>query len=137
MSLSLRLLLASALLVPALACKSKNAAPAPATPAAPGTAAAATTAAPVPATAAAPAKPGSLGLGKAPKAPVPLSEYFKIRRVRRAAFSHDESLFAYESDVGGRMDIWVQPVGGGEARQLTHTTGYLHSFSAKRCRTST
>ena len=45
--------------------------------------------------------------GHAPKAPVALEEYFKIRRVSGASFSHDEKLVAYMSDEGGRPDVWV------------------------------
>src|SRR5256885_1491135 len=46
----------------------------------------------------------------APKAPVPLEEYFKIRRVGSRSgillsFSHDEQLVAYLSDEGGRTDV--------------------------------
>jgi dipeptidyl aminopeptidase/acylaminoacyl peptidase len=66
---------------------------------------------------------------KAPQAPVPLAEYFKVRRVGGASFSHDESLIAYLSDEGGRMDVWVQPVAGGPARQVTRVQGFVHSFA--------
>ena len=62
----------------------------------------------------------------APTAPVALAEYFKIARVGGfAAFSYDESLVAYVTDAGGRMDIWVAPVGGGEPRQVTHVEGFV------------
>jgi hypothetical protein len=37
--------------------------------------------------------------------PVALAEYFAIRRMSGASFSFDESLLAYASDEGGRMDI--------------------------------
>lgn len=66
---------------------------------------------------------------KAPQAPVPIEEYFKILRVRGASFSYDDKLVAYLSDEGGRMDIWVQLVEGGKARQITHVDGMVHSFS--------
>src|SRR5262245_55983341 len=56
--------------------------------------------------------------GHAPKAPVALEEYFKIRRVPAfsrsglpmLSFSADESKVAYASDETGRIDIWVKPV---------------------------
>jgi dipeptidyl aminopeptidase/acylaminoacyl peptidase len=65
-----------------------------------------------------------------PTAPVPLAEYYKMRRVGiQASFSHDESLVAYATDEGGRIDVWVQPVAGGPARQITHTSGFLEAFS--------
>ncbi|MCZ6601461.1 MAG: hypothetical protein O6952_00480, partial [Planctomycetota bacterium] len=63
-----------------------------------------------------------------PVAPVALQEYFKIRRVSGASFSHDDKLVAYMSDHGGRWDVWVQPVGGGKARQITHVQGFVHSY---------
>jgi dipeptidyl aminopeptidase/acylaminoacyl peptidase len=48
----------------------------------------------------------------APKAPVPLEEYFKIRRVGSRSgillsFSHDEQLVAYLSDEGGPHREWA------------------------------
>ncbi len=61
-------------------------------------------------------------------APVALKEYFKIRRVSGASFSHDDKLVAYVSDHGGRWDVWVQPVGGGEAKQITDVQGFVHSY---------
>jgi dipeptidyl aminopeptidase/acylaminoacyl peptidase len=75
--------------------------------------------------------------GKAPKAPVELAEYFKIRRVPPysrsglplVSFSHDEKLVAYASDETGRIDVWVQPVGGGTALQVTKVEGFVHGFA--------
>src|SRR5215471_11872608 len=70
----------------------------------------------------------------APKPPVPLEEYFKIRRVGSRSgilmsFSHDEKLVAYLSDEGGRSDVWVQPVGGGPGRQITHVKGFVQGLA--------
>jgi dipeptidyl aminopeptidase/acylaminoacyl peptidase len=71
--------------------------------------------------------------GQAPKAPVPLVEYFKIGRVQGASISYDEKLVAYSYAEGdrpdSRPDVWVAPIGGGAASQVTHVTGRLHSFS--------
>ena len=82
-------------------------------------------AAPAPAPEAVAAEPAAPA---APKAPVPLETYFQIERVGGSTFSHDEALVAYVSDEGGRLDVWVQPVAGGQARQLTHVTGFVHSL---------
>jgi dipeptidyl aminopeptidase/acylaminoacyl peptidase len=65
----------------------------------------------------------------APTAPVALEEYFKIGRVTGLSFSFDEKLVAYLSDEGGRPDVWVKPLAGGPATQLTHVNGFVHSFS--------
>jgi dipeptidyl aminopeptidase/acylaminoacyl peptidase len=65
----------------------------------------------------------------APKAPVALDEYFKIRRISGVSFSFDESQVAFMSDVGGRPDVWVRPLGGGPATQITHAEGFVHSFA--------
>jgi dipeptidyl aminopeptidase/acylaminoacyl peptidase len=62
------------------------------------------------------------------KAPIALAEYFKIRRISGASFNYDESLLAYASDEGGRLDIWARPVAGGPAKQLTHVKGLIESF---------
>ncbi len=60
---------------------------------------------------------------------IPLAEYFKIHRAVGASFNFDESLIAYSSDEGGRMDIWARPlVGGVAAKQLTHVKGLIESF---------
>jgi dipeptidyl aminopeptidase/acylaminoacyl peptidase len=66
--------------------------------------------------------------GQAPKAPVPLDAYMAVRRVGRtgASFSFDEKWVAYASDQGGRVDIWVTPVGGGAPKQITHVNGFVH-----------
>jgi len=85
--------------------------------------------APSKAVAAAPAK-----VGHAPKAPIPLDEYFKIRRVSSRSgilltFSHDEKLVAYLSDEGGRTDVWVQPVAGGAGTQITHVKGFVQGLA--------
>jgi dipeptidyl aminopeptidase/acylaminoacyl peptidase len=70
----------------------------------------------------------------APRAPVPIEEYFKIRRVGSRSgvllsFSHDEKLVAYLSDEGGRADVWVQPVAGGAATQITHVRGFIQGLA--------
>lgn len=90
---------------------------------------------PAPAAAAEPAPaPKPVEVKRAPKAPVPLEEYFKIRRIGSRggillSFSFDEKLVAYLSDEGGRTDVWVQPVEGGAATQVTRATGFVHSFA--------
>lgn len=107
--------------------------PAPA-PAGPTPAAAApetpTAAAPVPA----PAEPTAPATGHAPRAPIALEEYLNIRRVGSRSgillsFSHDEKLVAYLSDEGGRTDVWVQPVGGGAGRQISHVKGFIQGLA--------
>jgi dipeptidyl aminopeptidase/acylaminoacyl peptidase len=65
----------------------------------------------------------------APKAPVPLAEYFKTLRVRGLSFSYDEKFVVTMSDKGGRPDLWVQPIEGGPATQITHVEGFIHSFA--------
>jgi dipeptidyl aminopeptidase/acylaminoacyl peptidase len=81
----------------------------------------------------APATPPPAPVGHAPKAPVPLDEYFKIGRVRGASFSFDDKLVAYLYSEGdkadSRPDVWVAPVAGGTARQVTHVAGRMHSFA--------
>jgi len=72
-------------------------------------------------------------VGRAPRAPVPLEEYYKIRRIASRngillSFSADEKLVAYLSDEGGRPDVWVQPVAGGPAKQLTHVKGFVQAL---------
>jgi dipeptidyl aminopeptidase/acylaminoacyl peptidase len=75
---------------------------------------------------------------KAPKAPIALEEYFKIRRMPAlsrsglplVSFSHDEKLVAFASDEQGRIDVWVKPIAGDAApKQLTHVEGFVHSFA--------
>lgn len=70
-----------------------------------------------------------LALGKAPSAPVPIAEYFRTRRIGGAAISHDEKWLAYVSDRSGNLNLWLEPLGGGPARQVTDLKGYLHSFA--------
>jgi dipeptidyl aminopeptidase/acylaminoacyl peptidase len=76
------------------------------------------------------AKPASTS---APKAPVPLEEYFKVRRYGALSldltFSHDDELVAFQSDAGGRLDLWVKPLHGGDARQVTHVEGFIGRFA--------
>ena len=69
---------------------------------------------------------GLAGTPRAPKAPVALEEYFNTRRFGPPKFSAGDRWVAYSSDEGGRPDVWVQPVGGGPARQITHVQGFLH-----------
>jgi dipeptidyl aminopeptidase/acylaminoacyl peptidase len=75
---------------------------------------------------------------RAPKAPVALEEYYKIRRMppfsrssqALASFSHDDKLVAYASDEGGRLDVWVKPLADdGKPTQVTHVDGFVHSFA--------
>lgn len=40
-----------------------------------------------------------------------------------ATWSPDGRFIAYSSDRGGKFDIWVQPVAGGDAVQITHGPG--------------
>src|SRR5436305_2035129 len=70
----------------------------------------------------------------APKAPVPLDEYFKIRRVGSRSgilvtFSYDEKQLAYLSDEDVRTNVWVQPVAGGTPKQITHVKGFIQGLS--------
>src|SRR5262245_731139 len=73
------------------------------------------------------------GESGAPHAPVPLQEYFKARRYGALSldlsFSHDDALAAFQSDAGGRLDLWVKPLDGGPARQVTHVGGFIGSFA--------
>jgi len=65
---------------------------------------------------------------KAPVAPVALEEYFKIERAYGASFSFDEKTIAYETDRGGRLNVWTMPVTGGEPVQITKVEGFVHDF---------
>lgn len=67
--------------------------------------------------------------GHAPKAPVPIDEFFKLKRVSAPMLTHDEKSVVYLSDEGGRPDIWIQPVQGGAAKQITRVNGFLHGFA--------
>ena len=78
--------------------------------------------------------PPAFAKSTVPKAPVPLEEYFKIRRVGSRSgillsFSHDEKLVAYLSDEGGRADVWVQPIAGGTPTQITHVKGFIQGLA--------
>jgi dipeptidyl aminopeptidase/acylaminoacyl peptidase len=67
------------------------------------------------------------------RAPVPLEEYLKARRYGALSFdlsfSHDDQLAAFQSDAGGRLDLWVKPLDGGPARQVTHVEGFIGNFA--------
>jgi dipeptidyl aminopeptidase/acylaminoacyl peptidase len=98
------------------------------TPTAPATAPAATSEPAAPSSPTAPPV-ATRPVRHATRAPVALEEYFKTLRVRGLAFSHDDKLVAFLSDRGGRQDLWIEPIGGGEATQLTHAEGFIHSFA--------
>src|SRR6266481_4625106 len=67
------------------------------------------------------------------RAPVPLEEYLKARRYGALSldlsFSHDDQLAAFQSDAGGRLDLWVKPLDGGPARQVTQVEGFIGNFA--------
>jgi len=65
---------------------------------------------------------------RAPKAPVALEEYFNTRRFGPPRFSAGDKWVAYSNDEGGRPDVWVQPLAGGPAHQVTHVQGFLDSY---------
>jgi dipeptidyl aminopeptidase/acylaminoacyl peptidase len=65
---------------------------------------------------------------RAPAAPVPLETYFQTRRLYGVSFSADEKWVAFASDEGGRPDVWVEPIEGGPATQITHVNGQLWTF---------
>jgi prolyl oligopeptidase len=65
---------------------------------------------------------------RAPKAPVPIDEYFKIRRLPAAFVTSDEKRVVFASDAGGRIDLWVKSLRGGDARQITRVNGKIHGF---------
>ena len=79
------------------------------------------------------AAPKTTPSSAAQTAPVPLSEYYKVRRYGALSFdlsfSHDEKLVAFQSDAGGRLDLWVKPLDGGLARQVTHVQGFIGRFA--------
>jgi dipeptidyl aminopeptidase/acylaminoacyl peptidase len=77
------------------------------------------------------AKPSTAPAAATGRAPVPLEEYYKIRRYggTNMTFSHDEKLVVFATDQGGRLDLWARPVEGGEARQITHVEGFLGAFA--------
>src|SRR5438309_2558128 len=70
---------------------------------------------------------------QASRPPVPLEEYFKAHRYGALSFdlsfSHDDSLAAFQSDAGGRLDLWVKPLDGGPAWQVTHVGGFIGNFA--------
>jgi dipeptidyl aminopeptidase/acylaminoacyl peptidase len=50
-------------------------------------------------------------------------EYLAPQRLQRViSLSADGTMVAYSSDASGQFNLWVQPVAGGEARQLTFFT---------------
>jgi dipeptidyl aminopeptidase/acylaminoacyl peptidase len=79
------------------------------------------------------AAPRSVPSSAAPSAPVPLAEYFKVRRYGGLSldlsFSHDDKLVAFQSDAAGRLDLWVKPLDGAPARQVTHVQGFIGRFA--------
>jgi dipeptidyl aminopeptidase/acylaminoacyl peptidase len=79
------------------------------------------------------AAPNTSPSSAVPRAPVPLAEYFNVRRYGALSidltFSHDEKLVAFQSDAGGRLDLWVKPLDGGPARQVTHVEGFIGRFA--------
>ncbi|MFO0667200.1 MAG: S9 family peptidase [Polyangiaceae bacterium] len=87
----------------------------------------------------APANTAAVAAARAPKAPIALEEYFKVRRVPPTSrsglpllsFSADEKYVAYASDEAGRIDIWVKSLRDVDARplQVTHVEGFVHSFA--------
>ena len=73
-----------------------------------------------------------LALGSAPawsSNPARLADYLQTRRVSGGSFSFDERLIAFQSDAGGGLDLWVKPIAGGQARQITHVKGVIHSYA--------
>jgi dipeptidyl aminopeptidase/acylaminoacyl peptidase len=61
---------------------------------------------------------------------VPLAEYFKIAAVGgRVSFSADEKEVAFLGDQGGRQQVWVKPLAGGAARELTHADGFIDALA--------
>src|SRR3954466_13946705 len=66
------------------------------------------------------------------RAPVPLEEYYKIRRYggTNMTFSHGGELVVFGSDQGGRTALWARPVAGGEPRRISHLQGFLGGFAS-------
>lgn len=60
---------------------------------------------------------------------VPIAEYFKIKKTQGASFNFDETLLAYGSDEGGRMDVWVTGIDGSNAHPVTQLQGALATFA--------
>jgi Tol biopolymer transport system component len=55
--------------------------------------------------------------------PASLDQFFAVRRfpiLTNLSFSPGGDELAYVHDGSGQMNLWRQPVGGGEATQLTH-----------------
>ena len=71
---------------------------------------------------------GTVLRGAPPKAPVPLAEYLKIRRLAGASFNFDESLLAYVSNEGGRMDSGRARSAAVRRDKLTRVKGAIESF---------
>lgn len=78
---------------------------------------------------AASATPAAAPVVHAPKAPVAIDEFFKVRRLNTPLLTHDEKHVVYKSDAGGRVDLWIQPVAGGPGKQITHVSGFLQGFA--------
>lgn len=68
--------------------------------------------------------------GSQPEAELPpLEDWLEVRRQKGASFSHDGTLLAWVSDRGGKQDVWVAPVAGGEPRRVSDAAGVIHSFA--------
>lgn len=48
-----------------------------------------------------------------------MSHYIDISKAVKPAVSPDGELLAYLSDESGTLQVWVRPLAGGSARQLT------------------
>ena len=49
-----------------------------------------------------------------------MARYIDINKAVKPAVSFDGELLAYLSDASGTAQVWIQPLAGGEARQLTN-----------------